>query len=40
MFRHGFEWEQKGIHEEHLSVIDYGKANLRRKEWALVRAAR
>lgn len=25
MFRHGFEWEQKGTHEEHLSVIDYKK---------------
>ena len=25
MFRRGFEWEQKGTHEEHLSVIDYKK---------------
>jgi len=25
MFRYGFEWEQKGTHEEHLSVIDYKK---------------
>ena len=25
MERHGFEWEQKGTHEQHLSVIDYKK---------------
>ena len=25
MERHGFEWEQKGTHEKHLSVIDYKK---------------
>ena len=25
MERHGFEWEQLGTHEEHLSVIDYKK---------------
>ena len=25
MERHGFEWEQKGTHEEHLSVIEYKK---------------
>lgn len=33
MFRHGFEWEQKGTHEEHLSVIDYKKKE-RSKELA------
>lgn len=33
MFRHGFEWEQKGTHEEHLSVIDYKKQE-RTKELA------
>jgi hypothetical protein len=35
MFRHGFEWEQKGTHEEHLSVIDYKKQE-RSKELAAV----
>ena len=35
MFRHGFEWEQKGTHEEHLSVIDYKKQE-RTKELAAV----
>lgn len=35
MFRHGFEWEQKGTHEEHLSVIDYKKQE-RAKELAAV----
>ena len=25
MERHGFEWEQKGTHEQHLSVLDYKK---------------
>ena len=25
MERHGFEWEQRGTHEEHLSVIEYKK---------------
>ena len=25
MARHDFEWEQKGTHEEHLSVLDYKK---------------
>jgi len=25
MERHGIEWEQKGTHEEHLSVLDYKK---------------
>lgn len=23
MERHGIEWEQKGTHEEHLSVLDF-----------------
>lgn len=35
MFRHSFEWEQKGSHEEHLSVIDYKKQE-RTKELAAV----
>lgn len=35
MFRYGFEWEQKGTHEEHLSVIDYKKQE-RTKELAAV----
>ena len=35
MFRHGFEWEQKGTHEDHLSVIDYKKQE-RTKELATV----
>ena len=35
MFRHGFEWEQRGTHEEHLSVIDYKKQE-RTKELAAV----
>ncbi len=26
MERHGIEWEQKGTHEEHLSVLDFKKA--------------
>ena len=25
MERHGIEWEQKGTHEEHLSVLDFKK---------------
>lgn len=25
MERHGIEWEHKGTHEEHLSVMDYKK---------------
>lgn len=33
MFRHGFAWEQKSTHEEHLSVIDYKKQE-RSKELA------
>ena len=35
MFRHGFEWEQKGTHEQHLSVMDYKKQE-RSKELAAV----
>ena len=35
MQRHGFEWEQKGTHEQHLSVIDYKKQE-RSKELAAV----
>ncbi len=33
MERHGFEWEQKGTHEQHLSVLDYKKQE-RSKELA------
>lgn len=33
MERHGFEWEQKGTHEKHLSVYDYEK-KMRAKEVA------
>ena len=25
MERHGIEWEHKGTHEKHLSVLDYKK---------------
>lgn len=25
MVRHGIEWEQKGTHEEHLSVLEFKK---------------
>ena len=35
MEHHGFEWEQKGTHEEHLSVIDFKKQE-RTKELAAV----
>ena len=35
MERYGFEWEQKGTHEQHLSVIDYKKQE-RSKELAAV----
>ena len=38
MERHGFEWKQKGTHEQHLSVIDYKKQE-RTKELAAVEAA-
>ena len=33
MERYGFEWEQKGTHEQHLSVLDYKKQE-RSKELA------
>ena len=35
MERHGFEWEQKGTHEQHLSVIEFKKQE-RSKELAAV----
>jgi len=35
MERHGFDWEQKGTHEQHLSVIEYKKQE-RAKELAAV----
>ena len=35
MERYGFEWEQKGTHKQHLSVIDYKKQE-RSKELAAV----
>ena len=35
MERYGFEWEQKGTHEQHLSVIDY-KKQVRTKELTIV----
>ena len=38
MERHGFEWERKGTHEQHLSVIDYKKQE-RTKELAAVEQA-
>ena len=38
MERHGFEWEQKGTHEQHLSVIDYKKQE-RTKELTAVEQA-
>ena len=38
MARHDFEWEQKGTHEQHLSVIDYKKQE-RSKELAAVEQA-
>ena len=38
MERHGFEWERKGTHEQHLSVIDYKKQE-RTKELAVVEQA-
>lgn len=33
MERHGIEWEHKGMHEKHLSVLDY-KRQEREKEVA------
>ena len=38
MERHGIEWEQKGTHEEHLSVLDFKKQE-RSKEVAALEAA-
>lgn len=35
MERYGFEWEQKGTHEQHLSVLDYKKQE-RSKELAAI----
>ena len=37
MERHGIEWEQKGTHEEHLSVLDFKKQE-RSKEVAALEA--
>ena len=37
--RHGIEWEQKGTHEEHLSVLDFKKQE-RSKEVAALEAAK
>ena len=39
MERHGIEWEQKGTHEEHLSVLDFKKQE-RSKEVASLEAAK
>ena len=39
MERHGIEWEQKGTHEEHLSVLDFKKQK-RTKEVAALEAAK
>lgn len=39
MERHGIEWEQKGTHEEHLSVLDFKKRE-RSKEVAALEAAK
>lgn len=39
MKRHGIEWEQKGTHEEHLSVLDFKKQE-RSKEVAALEAAK
>ena len=39
MERHGIEWEQKGNHEEHLSVLDFKKQE-RSKEVAALEAAK
>lgn len=39
MERHGIEWEQKGAHEEHLSVLDFKKQE-RSKEVAALEAAK
>ena len=39
MERHGIEWEQKGTHEKHLSVLDFKKQE-RSKEVAALEAAK
>lgn len=39
MERHGIEWEQKGTHEEHLSVLDFKKQE-RSKEVAALEVAK
>ena len=39
MERHGIEWEQKGTHEEHLSVLDFKKRE-RSKEVAALEATK
>ena len=39
MERHGIEWEQKGTHEEHLSVLDFKKQE-RSKEVVALEAAK
>ena len=39
MLEHGIEWEQKGTHEEHLSVLDFKKQE-RSKEVAALEAAK
>jgi hypothetical protein len=31
MLEHGIEWEKKGTHEKHLSVLDFEKKNGQRK---------
>lgn len=31
MKEHGIEWEKKGTHEEHLSILDFEKRNGKRK---------
>ena len=38
MERHGIEWEQKGTHEKHLSVLDFEKQE-REKEVAVLEKA-
>ena len=39
MERHGIEWEDKGTHDKHLSVLDYKKEQ-RAKEIAVRRRSR
>lgn len=38
MERHGIEWEQKGIHEKHLSVLDFEKQERKKEVEALEKA--